>query len=272
MSTAPSGCGAVKVGRERQQEAEAAMVAQTAALVAQLGSNDLPTRVRSMRSIRNAIIGNKSKKAVFLKAGALPAVLELLQWEADSELLIQSATTLGSLTYGHPCGLEGLLKAAGLPRLVRQLFSEDPKVVEAAIRALKLVYSQVCRMCGRPWDCMCLCYGPHVPSLWDECTARASAARCMYCTCLCYGVHATACHCMPLHVSLLWGAWTACASAVGYTGMCLRRTLHASHIMPRLWQAWNAEVCMLLWLTGGHIWCGMGGMVVMWGACRVAHA
>eukprot|EP00955_Chlamydomonas_euryale_P073652 361808-Chlamydomonas_euryale.AAC.4 len=81
--------------------------------------------------------------AAFLSAGALPLVLGLLTREADTELLVQSAVTLGSLSYGTPVGLQALLAESGISVLVTMLQHDDLKVVQAAIRALKLVYSQV---------------------------------------------------------------------------------------------------------------------------------
>ncbi|KAG1679659.1 hypothetical protein FOA52_006176 [Chlamydomonas sp. UWO 241] len=121
------------------------MVARDAAdgLVRGLSASSSEERARSLRSIKNAVIGSKSKKSQFLKAGALPRVLELLLNSSSSpECVSQCATTLGSLSYGTPGGLELLLASSGLPGLVGTLNADNPRVVEAAIRALKLVYSQ----------------------------------------------------------------------------------------------------------------------------------
>ncbi len=121
------------------------MVARAADLVEGLSSGDPNVRLKSVRQIKNAVIGNKSKKVCFIKAGALPRILQLLLQERDSEVLVQSATTLGSL--GRlPSGLDQLIQNAGIDGLVGTLSSPDLKVVEAGIRALKMVYSQVARV------------------------------------------------------------------------------------------------------------------------------
>lgn len=93
------------------------------------------------------IIGCKAQKTMFLSVGALPRVLHLLLTEGSTDVQAQCATALGSFAYGSPTGLEQLLASGGMQGLVSTLTSGEAKVVEAGVRALKLVFAQV-SICG----------------------------------------------------------------------------------------------------------------------------
>ena len=80
---------------------------------------------------------------MFLSVGALPRVLHLLLTEGSTDVQAQCATALGSFAYGSPTGLEQLLASGGMQGLVGTLTSGEAKVVEAGVRALKLVFAQV---------------------------------------------------------------------------------------------------------------------------------
>ena len=58
----------------------------------------------------------------------------------DREELAQSAATLGSLAYGTDAGARAAVAAGAVAALLRALGGGDAAVVEAAARALKLIY------------------------------------------------------------------------------------------------------------------------------------
>ena len=135
-------------------------IAMVASVCDGLASEEAGARLKSLRQIKNQVIGSKSKKAEYIKAGAVPLVLALLQSQRRSQggasesdaIIIQSAATLGSLACGSAAGMAQLLQHAGVDELATTLgLSTDPRVIEACMRALKLVYSQQVgggRSCG----------------------------------------------------------------------------------------------------------------------------
>ena len=122
------------------------MVAKQQQVVDRLRSPDRSARLKAVREIKNQIIGNKSKKLSYIKLDAVPAVIELLQENTDANLLIQSAATVGSFAYGLEDGVRAVVASGGVQQLLQAILSPDDAVVEAALRALKLVW-QVCRPC-----------------------------------------------------------------------------------------------------------------------------
>ena len=117
------------------------MVASQADLVAKLGAADSEARLHAIRDVKNQIIGNKSRKLSYIKLGAVPRIVELLA-SADAELpvRIQCAATVGSFAYGLKAGLTAVLESGGVTQLIQMLSSLDERVVEAGVRALKMVY------------------------------------------------------------------------------------------------------------------------------------
>ena len=117
------------------------MVDSQADLGANLGAADADSTLHAIRDVKNQIIGNKSRKLSYIKLGAVPRVVELLA-SADAELSvrIQCAATVGSFAYGIDDGLKAVLESGGVLQLIQMLSSLDERVVEAGVRALKMVY------------------------------------------------------------------------------------------------------------------------------------
>jgi hypothetical protein len=124
------------------------MVASPADLVARLGATDAEQRLRAIRDVKNQIIGNKSKKLSYIKLGAVPRVVELLAAsESEYGVRIQCAATVGSFAYGVDDGLRAVLESGGVSQLIQMLSSLDERIVEAGVRALKMVF-QVTKIAG----------------------------------------------------------------------------------------------------------------------------
>ncbi|KAI4340538.1 hypothetical protein MLD38_025364 [Melastoma candidum] len=117
-------------------------------LVSRLSSPDVDLQLKSLREVKNQIIGNRTKKLFYIKLGAVPAVSSVLSRASSfgcdssrrSNLLIQSAAALGSFACGLEAGVQAVVDAGALPHLLRLLSSSDGKVVDSGARSLKLIY------------------------------------------------------------------------------------------------------------------------------------
>ena len=120
-------------------------------LVARLAASDADARLHAIRDVKNQIIGNKSRKLSYIKLGAVSRVVELLASpDAECGVRIQCAQTVGSFAYGVDDGLKAVLDSGGVLQLLQTLSSIDERVVEAGVRALKMVY-KVCSKVSGAW-------------------------------------------------------------------------------------------------------------------------
>ena len=94
------------------------------------------------------IIGDKTKKYAFVSEGAVQAVSQILR-EAlanpgldanTTDLVIQSAATLGSFSCGLELGAEAVIKSGAVGDLTQLLGSSDSRLVTASARALRLLF------------------------------------------------------------------------------------------------------------------------------------
>ncbi|XP_022729522.1 armadillo repeat-containing protein 8-like isoform X2 [Durio zibethinus] len=121
-------------------------------LLSRLASDEPEVKVRALREVKNQIIGNRTKKLSFLKLGAVPAVAGILADSADdvmdsncdnnnvNNILVQSATVLGSFACGFDAGVQAVLDAGAFLNLLRLLSNSNEKVVDAGARALRMIY------------------------------------------------------------------------------------------------------------------------------------
>lgn len=67
-----------------------------------LTSNDDNKRLKALRFIKNSVIGNKTKKDLYIKLGVVQKLVEYLSLPDTTsyDLKIQSATVLGSIAHG----------------------------------------------------------------------------------------------------------------------------------------------------------------------------
>uniref|UniRef100_A0ACD5W414 Uncharacterized protein n=2 Tax=Avena sativa TaxID=4498 RepID=A0ACD5W414_AVESA len=98
-------------------------------------------RVLALREIKNQIIGNRTKKLLYLRLGAVPAVVAALAEPAASPAaLVQAAAAAGSFACGVDDGARAVLAAGAAGHLTRLLAHPDDKVVDACARALRMIY------------------------------------------------------------------------------------------------------------------------------------
>ena len=84
------------------------------------------------------MIGCKRTKLAFIEKGATKCVLKVLEQNPDPGVAVQAAQTLGSFA-AHSEGAKVILQQNGIPILLKTLESEDERLLEAALRALKLL-------------------------------------------------------------------------------------------------------------------------------------
>ncbi|KAL0006407.1 hypothetical protein SO802_013968 [Lithocarpus litseifolius] len=97
-------------------------------LMVRIGSADSEIKLRALRELKNQIIGNCTKKLVFLKLGAVPAVscaLAQAQAQAQVDLLVQSAAALRSFACDFDADVRAVLDSSAFANLVA-LQIEDP--------------------------------------------------------------------------------------------------------------------------------------------------
>jgi hypothetical protein len=105
--------------------------------VSNLQSPDLEVRKGAARFIKNAIIGNKIKKRYFANLGVIRRLIEILTYDTDEGIIIQSAAAIGSFA----CENARAVNDAGAARLLIKILTHpNPKVVETAARSLKIVF------------------------------------------------------------------------------------------------------------------------------------
>ncbi|KAG0166739.1 hypothetical protein DFQ28_008636 [Apophysomyces sp. BC1034] len=120
----------------------------------ELASTDDSKRLKALRFIKNSVIGNKTKKDLYIKLGVLQRMVEYMRLPDNDafQLKIQAATILGSIAYGKDENVEAvalsgaidpLLDTLALPHDMQPIDAvrEKRKLLEATTRALKAVFS-----------------------------------------------------------------------------------------------------------------------------------
>ncbi|KAJ3285167.1 Armadillo repeat-containing protein 8 [Borealophlyctis nickersoniae] len=109
--------------------------------ISSLSSSDDAERTRAVRFIKNSIIGNRTKKELYLKLGVAPRLTSFLSDPScDVDLKIQVAVVLGSLAHGNDQNINTLVQAGAVRPLLGTLASLDYRLVEAGARALKAIF------------------------------------------------------------------------------------------------------------------------------------
>ncbi|KAF0444540.1 ARM repeat-containing protein [Gigaspora margarita] len=111
--------------------------------VLDLDSSDPAVRVKALRFIKNNIIGNKTKKDLYIGLNVIPKLVTFfIETEGvDPEVQIQAAIVLGSFAYGGEENVTEIVKHEAVKPLLECISSKnDPRLIEAAARALKAIY------------------------------------------------------------------------------------------------------------------------------------
>ncbi|KAI9030105.1 hypothetical protein CLU79DRAFT_423968 [Phycomyces nitens] len=122
--------------------------------IKELVSTDDAKRLKALRFIKNSVIGNKTKKDLYIKLGVIERLVEYLNMSGPEAygLKIQAATILGSIAYGKDenaisvvsfGALGPLLNSLRLPQNANltETIHQHRKLLEASTRALKAIFS-----------------------------------------------------------------------------------------------------------------------------------
>ncbi|XP_064982118.1 uncharacterized protein LOC135623269 isoform X2 [Musa acuminata AAA Group] len=110
--------------------------------------------LKALREVKNQIIGNKTKKLLYLHLGAVPKIVSVLAAAAaspssdsggisrggDAAVIVQAAAAIGSFACGVEDGVRAVLDAGAVPHLTSILSHDDEKVVDAGARSLKMIF------------------------------------------------------------------------------------------------------------------------------------
>eukprot|EP00158_Paraphelidium_tribonemae_P008455 Partr_v1_DN28582_c0_g1_i2_m73238 putative Armadillo repeat containing 8 len=110
-------------------------------------SVSLADQLQTVRFIKNSIIGNSSKKVLFLQLGVIPKLVDILSSLvtvrpsslAANTLMTQVSIVLGSFAYGSDVSVETLVNAGAMKPLLEAMISADLELAEASARALKIL-------------------------------------------------------------------------------------------------------------------------------------
>ncbi|KAL7309095.1 hypothetical protein PS15m_011217 [Mucor circinelloides] len=123
--------------------------------IKELASQDDAKRLKALRFIKNSVIGNKTKKELYIKLGVVQRLVEYLSLPDDDSsynLKIQAATILGSIAYGKDENVSAVVASGAVVPLLDTLelpankpileaIQERRKLIEAATRALKAIFA-----------------------------------------------------------------------------------------------------------------------------------
>ncbi|XP_059315265.1 uncharacterized protein LOC132065757 isoform X1 [Lycium ferocissimum] len=108
------------------------------------------SKLKSLRDLKNQIIGNRTKKLRFLKLNAVPSVTSILSSSSacrngddvvvNDSLIVESAAAIGSFACGFDDGVKAVLDAGAFNILLTLISHPNHKVIGAAARSLKFIY------------------------------------------------------------------------------------------------------------------------------------
>ena len=106
-----------------------------------LASGDADERFKSIRRIRNSLIGLKSKKYVFVANGLIEKLIDLMiEDDTSIEFGVEAAVVLGSLARGDPDNLRRVLDSQAVPILCKGICVSDERLVAACLVSLRTCF------------------------------------------------------------------------------------------------------------------------------------
>ncbi|KAI8088850.1 uncharacterized protein BX664DRAFT_122539 [Halteromyces radiatus] len=123
--------------------------------VKELICSDESRRLKALRFIKNSVIGNKTKKELYIRLGVVDRLVEYLtlpDTDAVYPLKIQAVTILGSIAYGKDENVVSVVASGAIGPLLDSLeipqdipiteaINRKRKLLEASTRALKAIFS-----------------------------------------------------------------------------------------------------------------------------------
>ncbi|RKO97880.1 ARM repeat-containing protein [Caulochytrium protostelioides] len=118
-------------------------------------------QVTTARYIKNAIIGNRTKKDHYLQLGIAERLVEILRSpSAALPLRVNAATVLGSFAFNAPENVERLQRAGAPAALLSTIHHVPPSLAEAASRSLRSLWQTATEGSD-------ILYEPHRPLIQD---------------------------------------------------------------------------------------------------------
>ncbi|PKA49854.1 hypothetical protein AXF42_Ash004396 [Apostasia shenzhenica] len=119
----------------------------TERLGASVAARDGETLLKALREVKNQIIGNKTKKLLYIHLGAVPKIVAVISAAAsgnggygEASVVVQAAAAIGSFACGVEDGVHAVLAAGAVPHLIQILSYSNGKVVNAGARTLRIIF------------------------------------------------------------------------------------------------------------------------------------
>lgn len=111
------------------------MVQRADKLLEDARSKDGTVKLTALRKIKNQVIGNKRRKAAYIKLNAVKNIAELLSDVEDGKVRVESAVVLSSLSR-LTSSSSAIADSNIVPQLLRMLDSSDERLIETGLAAL----------------------------------------------------------------------------------------------------------------------------------------
>eukprot|EP00833_Pecoramyces_ruminatium_P005713 jgi/Orpsp1_1/1179745/evm.model.c7180000070611.1 len=106
--------------------------------VSALSSSNTEEQLKAVRFIKNSIIGNITKKKLYMDLNVSPILIKILSEDSYSnDMKIQASVIIGSIANGNEQNILRLVQDGAIKPLLETFNTEDPRLYEAAARALK---------------------------------------------------------------------------------------------------------------------------------------
>jgi len=103
-----------------------------------LSTGNQEEQLKAIRFIKNSIIGNLTKKKLYMDLNVSPILIKIISDDSYSnDMKIQSSVIIGSIANGNEQNIERLVQDGAIKPLLDTFNTEDPRLYEAAARALK---------------------------------------------------------------------------------------------------------------------------------------
>jgi len=106
--------------------------------VSALSSSNLEEQIKAARFIKNSVIGNITKKKLYMDLNIAPILIKILSGdEYNNYMKIQTAVIIASIANGNEQNILKLVQNGAIKPLLETLIITDPKLYESSARALK---------------------------------------------------------------------------------------------------------------------------------------
>lgn len=106
--------------------------------VTALSSSNSEEQLKAVRFIKNSIIGNITKKKLYMDLNVSPMLIKILSdGSYSNDMKIQASVIIASIANGNEQNILKLVEDGAVQPLLDTFSTEDPRLYEAAARALK---------------------------------------------------------------------------------------------------------------------------------------